>query len=49
VRIGFDWSEGYANPLIILKDIEPEKDLIVAPGSTRLMKLEQSFTAPPRP
>ncbi|WP_022662358.1 TIGR03960 family B12-binding radical SAM protein [Paucidesulfovibrio longus] len=49
VRIGFDWSDGYANPLTILKDIEPEKDLIVAPGSTRLMKLEQSFTAPPRP
>ena len=31
VRIGFDWSDGYANPLTILKDIEPEKDLIVAP------------------
>ncbi|MGE4292189.1 MAG: TIGR03960 family B12-binding radical SAM protein [Desulfovibrio sp.] len=49
VRIGFDWSGGYANPLTILRDIEPEKDLTVAPGSTRLMKLDQSFSPPERP
>lgn len=49
IRIGFDWSGGYANPLTILRFIEPEMDLTIAPGRTCLTKLEQSFTPPAKP
>lgn len=49
VRIGFDWSGGYANPLTMLRCLEPEMDITIAPGKTRLIKLEQSFSQPPKP
>jgi radical SAM family uncharacterized protein/radical SAM-linked protein len=49
IKIGFDWSTGYANPLTMLRCLEPDMDITVAPGRTRLLKLSQSFTPPPRP